>query len=109
MKGKNIKKQYVDGKQYLETTYVVQVLTCHIEMASKNKMLVIKDVWARHISVKYGYLTFRGLTHRPRKGVSIENNFLDFSNPKVFKVGCCDHGDMYTDSIKGWEYLDCLK
>jgi hypothetical protein len=27
----------------------------------------------------------------------------------LFKVGCCDHGDMCTDSIKGWECLDCLK
>jgi len=48
-------------------------------------------------------------TYHPRKGISIQNNFLDFSNPKVFEVGCCDHGNMCTDSIKGWEYLDCLK
>jgi len=48
-------------KQYLETTYVVQVLTCHIEMASKNKMLVIKALWAKHTSVKYAYITFCGL------------------------------------------------
>jgi hypothetical protein len=61
LKGKNTKKQYVDRKQYIETTYVVQVLTYHIEMASKDKMLVIKAQWARHVSVKYGYITFHGL------------------------------------------------
>lgn len=73
-------------------------------------MLVIKPLWVRYISIKYGCINFHGLyTHHPCKGVSIQNNFLNFSNPKLFKVGCCDHGDMCTDSIKGWECLDCLK
>jgi hypothetical protein len=47
--------------------------------------------------------------HHLRKGVSIQNNFQNLSNPKFFKEGCCDRGDVCTDSIKGWECLDYLK
>jgi len=49
-------------------------------------MPVIKALWARHISAKYGYIISVDFTHHPHKGVSIQSNFLNFSNSKVFEV-----------------------